>query len=194
MMTHFVLTDKGCFDGVYQVKDQVKIEGKTYYRIGKDGMNDMVVNVDGSVITWDLAIDTTKEWFIEDTIEQLIADKELKRGHITIEYVIDTSRSKSEIVQELFDMSKIVNLDLNRERDLELYTRFASHISYDELVLAYDADMNISDYTGILKMLTACRLCIKEVDELSEYYLEDMIEDETLVDDLIKLWLANKIK
>lgn len=95
MMTHFVLTDKGCFDGVYQVKDQVKIEGKTYYRIGKDGMNDMVVNVDGSVITWDLAIDATKEWFIEDTIEQLVTDGEITRDMVRVEYMFKLERKNN---------------------------------------------------------------------------------------------------
>ena len=180
------------FDGMYNVKDNVVINGKRYFRIGRDGVNDLVIDADYSVVSWELAVDATPQWFIEDTIEQLIADKELKRGYVTIEYVINTSRNKSEIVKELFDMSKIVDLDLNKERDLELYTRLASSILHEELIVTYDEDINVLDYMNILKMLTACRLCIKEIDELSEYSLEDMVEDETLVDDLIKLWLANR--
>lgn len=95
MLTVFVLQGYESFDGAYKVKDQVKIEGKTYYRIGKDGLNDIVVNVDRCVITWDLAIDATKEWFIEDTIEQLVADGEIARDMVRVEYMFQLERKNN---------------------------------------------------------------------------------------------------
>lgn len=75
------------FDGMYDVKDTIKINGKSYDRIGRDGFNDLVVNADNSVVLWDLATDATKECFIEDTIEQLVADGEITRDMVRVEYM-----------------------------------------------------------------------------------------------------------
>lgn len=76
------------FDGMYDVKDTIKINGKSYDRIGRDGFNDLVVNADNSVVLWDLDTSATKEQFINETIHQLMEDgelvSELIRSHLSI--------------------------------------------------------------------------------------------------------------
>lgn len=66
------------FDGMYDVKDTIKINGQSYDRIGRDGFNDLVVNADNSVVLWDLDTSATKEQFINETIHQLMEDGELE--------------------------------------------------------------------------------------------------------------------
>ena len=182
------------FDGIYDVKDQVLISGKKYYRIGKDGINDIVVNVDNIVISWDLPVDSTREWFIEDTIDQLIADGELKRGQVKVEYIVDTSRPMKEIVAELYKKSLKVQLDLNDMKTLEVYTFLIEPINMCDLCVAYDSNLNENDYMSILKMITRCLLVLDEVDELSNGYISDLVNDGEFVDELVKLWFKHRNK
>lgn len=86
-MRQIILTDKGCFDGAYGIKDIVKIEGETYYRIGRNGMDDMVVDADYSVIVWALSLGATKEKFIEDTIEELAAHGKVSEDLVMVECI-----------------------------------------------------------------------------------------------------------
>lgn len=94
-MLSFKLEGYESFDGWYVIKDTIKIDGRTYHRIGKDGLNDMVVNVDGVIITWNLALDATREWFIEDTIEQLVADEEITKGMVKVEYMFELEKKNN---------------------------------------------------------------------------------------------------
>lgn len=80
------------FDGIYNVKDTIKINGKSYDRIGRDGFNDLVVNADNSVVLWDLDTDATKDQFINETINQLIEDGEITRDMVRVEYMFKIER------------------------------------------------------------------------------------------------------
>lgn len=182
------------FDGMYNVKDQILINGKTYYRIGRDGINDIVVNADNIVVSWALAVDSTKEWFIEDTIEQLTADGELKRGEVKVEYVINTGRSKKEIAEQLFEISGVCSLDFNEHQKLGMYTTVANEVLQEDIIVTYDANISFPEYVKILMMLTKCASVTSEMDEISNYNTDDFVQDEDLVNELIKLWLANRNK
>ena len=178
------------FDGMYDVKDTIKINGRSYDRIGRDGFNDLVVNADNSVVLWDLDTSATKEQFINDTIHQLMEDGELKRGKIKVEYIVNTSRSKKEIVGQLFDISRICSIDFNNDMRLGAYAAIANKISQHDIVVGYDPLISFPGYFQIIKMLAICASAVSEIDEISNYNTDDFVEDEELVSELIRLHLS----
>ena len=178
------------FDGMYDVKDTIKINGRSYDRIGRDGFNDLVVNADNSVVLWDLDTSATKEQFINETIHQLMEDGELKRGKIQVEYIVNTSRSKKEIAWQLFDMSRICSIDFNNDMKLGAYAAIANKISQHDIVVGYDPLISFPEYVQIIKMLATCTSIVSEIDEISNYNTYDFVEDEKLVSELIRLHLS----
>lgn len=178
------------FDGMYDVKDTIKINGQSYDRIGRDGFNDLVVNADNSVVLWDLDTSATKEQFINDTIYQLMEDGELKRGKIQVEYIVNTSRSKKEIAGQLFDMSRICSIDFNNDMRLGAYAAIANKISQHDIVVGYDPLISFPEYFQIIKMLATCASIVSEIDEISNYNTDDFVEDEELVSELIRSHLS----
>lgn len=178
------------FDGMYDVKDTIKINGQSYDRIGRDGFNDLVVNADNSVVLLDLDTNATKEQFINETIHQLMEDGELKRGKIQVEYIVNTSRSKKEIAGQLFDMSRICSIDFNNDMKLGAYAAIANKISQHDIVVGYDPLISFPEYVQIIKMLATCTSIVSEIDEISNYNTDDFVEDEELVSELIRLYLS----
>lgn len=178
------------FDGMYDVKDTIKINDQSYDRIGRDGFNDLVVNADNSVVLWDLDTSATKEQFINDTIHQLMEDEELKRGKIKVEYIVNTSRSKKEIAGQLFDISRICSIDFNNDMRLGAYAAIANKISQHDIVVGYDPLISFPEYFQIIKMLAICASAVSEIDEISNYNTDDFVEDEELVSELIRLHLS----
>ena len=178
------------FDGMYDVKDTIKINDQSYDRIGRDGFNDLVVNADNSVVLWDLDTSATKEQFINETIHQLMEDGELKRGKIQVEYIVNTSRSKKEIAGQLFDISRICSIDFNNDMKLGAYAAIANKISQHDIVVGYDPLISFPEYVQIIKMLAICASAVSEIDEISNYNTDDFVEDEELVSELIRLHLS----
>ena len=178
------------FDGMYDVKDTIKINDQSYDRIGRDGFNDLVVNADNSVVLWDLDTSATKEQFINETIHQLMEDGELKRGKIQVEYIVNTSRSKKEIAGQLFDISRICSIDFNNDMKLGAYAAIANKISQHDIVVGYDPLISFPEYFQIIKMLATCASIVSEIDEISNYNTDDFVEDEELVSELIRLHLS----
>lgn len=178
------------FDGMYDVKGTIKINGQSYDRIGRDGFNDLVVNADNSVVLWDIDTSATKEQFINETIHQLMEDGELKRGKIKVEYIVNTSRSKKEIAGQLFDMSRICSIDFNNDMRLGAYAAIANKISQHDIVVGYDPLISFPEYVQIIKMLATCASIVSEIDEISNYNTDGFVEDEELVSELIRSHLS----